>query len=93
RTQSCWKDFTESFENSDLLFLLDIYPAGEKPIEKITSKRLASEIVQTKCTYLDSKEAAKELLIKTLTTDDIFLTLGAGDVYKLGEDLYLRAKK
>ena len=93
RTESCWNDFLTSFQSADIVFLLDIYAAGESPLSGITSKKLSSEIKHKNCEYLESGELAKETLIKLLKNGDIFLTLGAGDVYKLGEELYLRAKK
>jgi UDP-N-acetylmuramate-alanine ligase len=43
--------------------------------------------------YIDSKIAARDSIHKTLKNGDIFLTLGAGDVYKLGEEIGLLAKK
>lgn len=93
RTQSCWADFTQCFQKADKLFLLDIYPAGESPIAGITAKKLCDEIVGPTAVYLSSKDTAKAELVKFLQTEDIFVTLGAGDVYKIGEELYLRAKK
>lgn len=93
RTQSCWDDFLKCFQLADRLYLLDIYPAGEKEITNINSKRLCQEMNHKACVYLSSKEKAKETLIKALESGDIFLTLGAGDVYKIGEELYLRAGK
>jgi UDP-N-acetylmuramate--alanine ligase len=93
RTQTCWKDFLKCFKNADSLYVLDVYPAGELPIEGIDSKRLAAEIKNENCEYVSTKIKAKEALVKTLKNGDIFLSLGAGDVYKLGEELYLRAKK
>ena len=91
RTQSCWEDFKKCFEPVDRLYMLDIYPAGESPIAGITSKKLVSEIKVSHCDYIPNREKAVEQIAKHLKSGDIFLTLGAGDVYKLGDELYLRA--
>jgi UDP-N-acetylmuramate--alanine ligase len=93
RTETCWKEFLAAFKEADALFLIDIYPAGETEIEGINSKRLSKEIKNKNCEYFESKDMAKEKLIKILKNGDIFVTLGAGDIYKLGEELYLRAQK
>jgi UDP-N-acetylmuramate--alanine ligase len=93
RTEFCWKDFLTCFEGSDELYLLDVYAAGESPIAGIHSKKLAEQIRHKSCTYLESKTVARDTLVGTLKNGDIFVTLGAGDVYKLGEELYLRGKK
>ncbi|MBM4360383.1 MAG: UDP-N-acetylmuramate--L-alanine ligase, partial [Deltaproteobacteria bacterium] len=44
RTEHLFEEFTSAFNQSDLLYVTDIYPAGEKPIEGITSKLLVEEI-------------------------------------------------
>jgi UDP-N-acetylmuramate--alanine ligase len=93
RTQACWKEFTTCFRSADQLFVLDVYPAGEAALPGITGKKLADEIENKSCVYIESKDKAKEEIVKNLKNGDIFLTLGAGDVYKLGEEIALRAKK
>ncbi len=93
RTEACWSDFTKCFGQADLVFLLDIYGAGEAPITGVNAKKLAAEITQPNAEYFDSRDQARAELVKVLKSDDIFLTLGAGDVYKIGEELALRAKR
>ncbi len=92
RTQSCWNDFLSCFSDADQLCLLDIYAAGEAPIAGVTSKKLLEQIRHPNRFYFESKEKARDDISKTLKSDDIFLTLGAGDVWRLGEEIYLRAK-
>ena len=95
RTQICWDEFCACFQNSDELFLLDIYPAGEKPIEGIHSERLAREIQHKKVHYLSARGPAEiNRMAESLKGTDIFLTLGAGDVWKIGDEvLDLLSKK
>jgi UDP-N-acetylmuramate--alanine ligase len=92
RTEACWKDFVNCFGDADRICLLDIYAAGEKPINGITSKKLTEEIRHSNRSYFESKDAAKDDISKNLKSGDIFLTLGAGDVWRVGEEIYLRAK-
>lgn len=93
RTKSCWHEFLTCFAKADQLFFLDIYAAGEGAIQGVSAKKLCDEIKLPSAVYLESNERAKQELVKVLKDGDIFLTLGAGDVYKLGEELYLRAKR
>ncbi len=90
RTQDCYDDFTRSFDEADLLFLADIYPAGEAPIEGISSEKLASDIRgqgHKSVEYIgDVKSAAAKIAVK-LQPGDLFLTLGAGNSYTIGEQL------
>jgi UDP-N-acetylmuramate--alanine ligase len=89
RTRDCLKDFFTAFEGSDVLGLLPIYPAGEKPIEGINSTLIYDGVRATgqeNVYYFDSMEEAGRWLNENLKADDILLTLGAGDVYRVGED-------
>lgn len=89
RTQLCWSQFLNCFENSDLLFITDIYAASEKPIPGISAEQLVKEVKHGNCKYISNKDT--DLVMKTLKKDlkpnDIFLTLGAGDGWKLGMKL------
>lgn len=90
RTQICWNDFHSCFQDADQLFLLDIYPAGEPPIEGVSSKALVSQIQHPACEYLNRQTGqGAELagVVPYLKPGDILLTLGAGDISKLGEQL------
>ncbi len=87
RTQICWDEFLECFENTDELYLLDIYPAGETALEGISSEKLQAEIKHTKCSIFKKDSATLEQVIKSISEGDVILTLGAGDVYKLNAEL------
>lgn len=86
RTQLCWDQFVNSFSKADVLALTDIYPASEKPIAGITSEKLAKEIKVKDCHYISNSEieSAAARIKSLLKPGDIFLTLGAGDGWKLG---------
>ncbi|MBL7178714.1 MAG: UDP-N-acetylmuramate--L-alanine ligase [Pseudomonadota bacterium] len=90
RTRALFDEFTRSFYQSDLLIVLPIYSAGEKEINGVDSRLLFEEIRahgHKDVVYMPGFEEAVSHLKQTLTTGDILLTQGAGDVYKLGETL------
>ena len=90
RTQALFDDFTRSFYQSDMLVVLPIYAASEKAIKGVDSQSLFEEIRahgHKDVVFMPSFKTAVSHLKQTLTGGDILLTLGAGDVYKLGETL------
>lgn len=90
RTQSCWTEFTKCFAEIDRLFLTDIYAAGETPIEDVTSERLSQEIKETPVQYLPKEANYRSMagkIIPQLKSGDVFITLGAGDGWKLGMEV------
>jgi UDP-N-acetylmuramate--alanine ligase len=85
RTQNLFNEFGKSFSDADFVNVLDIYPAGEKPIKGVSSDLILKSLEDNKCKakkFLDLKQFSK-----TLSSGDIVLTLGAGDVCKKGEEL------
>ncbi len=95
RTQALFDDFTRSFYQSDMLVVLPIYAASEKAIKGVDSQLLFEEIRahgHKDVVFMQSFKAAVSHLKQTLTAGDILLTLGAGDVYKLGETLLKELK-
>lgn len=87
RTADLMDIFAGSFGDADVLVLLDIYPAGEKPIDGITSDLLADKIRQNghRDVVKTDREGAVKHVLSEMKKGDILLTLGAGDVWKLGE--------
>ena len=88
RTQDCWADFSESFTGVDELFLLNIYPAGEAPIEGVTSELLLKEIPIEKKRVIPQNDEGISLIKKSIKKGDVVVMLGAGNVAKWGEALY-----
>ncbi len=102
RTYDLFSEFSTAFSDADILFLLDIYPAGEKPIDGVSSALLADAIrAKGKEVYYFSDRGSEkndisgfvEELLKTLREGDVVLTLGAGDVYKISDALAERLKE
>jgi UDP-N-acetylmuramate--alanine ligase len=85
-----YDDFTRSFYQSDVLLVLPIYAAGEKPIEGVTGRNLCEGVrahghKEVLCSQ--GKKDAIAYLKENLKPGDVLLTLGAGDVWKVGMDV------
>lgn len=87
RTQHCWHDFTTAFKEADEVLLTDIYPAGEAPIPGVNSEKLAQEMKHENAHYFLRDEKATQKVLGLLKEGDVFVTLGAGDGWKLGLDV------
>lgn len=91
RTYSLYEDFTESFYDTDILILADIYPAREKDTGIVSSDMLGHTLRQKNinCVNLHSFEDISNYLKKETKPGDLVLIMGAGDIYKSG-DLFLK---
>jgi UDP-N-acetylmuramate--alanine ligase len=94
RTQHLRDDFLTAFYQSDVLIVMDIYPAGEAPIPGVHSRDLADGIAahgHREVLYLGNDRAAIiDYLCESTRAGDLVLTLGAGDVGQLGGELLRR---
>ncbi len=90
RTRDLYKDFLSAFYDADSLIMTDIYTAGEKEIDGIDSKTLCDGIRDSghkDVTYIPAKQDVVEHLLKTLQSRDMVISMGAGDIWKVGDDL------
>lgn len=89
RTLLCWDQFLDCFKGIDRLFICDIYPAGEMPIANISGERLVREIhgMSEKASHLPNSMDKVTSITGELRAGDVFVTLGAGDIHKLGPSL------
>lgn len=87
RTINLYKEFTSAFDNVDELILADIYAAREKDTGEVSSAMLAKDISKrgVKCSYIENFDLIVQHLNHSLKDGDLFLTIGAGDVFKIGE--------
>jgi UDP-N-acetylmuramate--alanine ligase len=85
RTQKLFKEFGKSFADADVVKILDIYPAGEKPIKGVSSNLILKSLKKNKSNADHFSDLIT--LSSMLSEGDIVLTLGAGDVWKKGEEL------
>lgn len=89
RTLSFLDEFAEALSAADMVILADIYPAREPDIYNVSAKDIADRISREGCDvhYLGSFDACEKFLEKNLLNNDLLITMGAGDVYLVGEHL------
>ncbi len=90
RTHDLLNEFPNAFEQSDILFVTPIYAAGEESIEGVSGEILAERIraaghQAVHC--VEKQDALVSRLVAELRSGDTVLTLGAGDVWKVGVEL------
>jgi len=96
RTRDLLREFFTAFNQADVLFLLDIYPAGEDPIPGVKAENLYEGIKghgHKDITLIHDKRDVLNHLLLRLKPGDMVITLGAGDVWKIGEGLIQELKK
>lgn len=84
RTQVFASDFAAALEKADHTYLLEVYPASEKPIAGVTSALIANKSLSASITYEPSMPTVVELVARDARPGDVIITLGAGDVSALG---------
>ncbi len=89
RTLSFLDDFATALSKADMVLLADIYAAREPDIYGVSSKDIADRIEKlgTEVHYLGSFDACEKFLEKNLLNNDLLITMGAGNVYLVGEHL------
>ena len=94
RTFSLLDEFAKSFHNADYVIIADIYAARELDNGKIHSKDLVEQINQRKehAIYMSSFEEIAAYILQHAHPGDMVITMGAGDIYKVGE-IVLEANK
>lgn len=94
RTKLLLDDFSNAFKDSDKVIIADIYSAREKDTGEIHSSTLA-EMVRANgqdAIYLSVFEEIVEYLKENASSGDLVLTMGAGDIYRVGE-MFLKDKQ
>ncbi len=90
RTKLLFEEFCHCFSDCDELIITDIYPAGEKPLPGVSSAALAESIEKLtgqKVKYIPQLHRVEEYLEKLALSGDLIVTIGAGNVFKVGEEL------
>jgi len=89
RTRAFLKEFAASLSKADKVIVTDIYAAREKDPGDISSKDLYNELVKlgTETYYISSFEEIKNFILKSCINGDVLITMGAGDVVLIGEEL------
>jgi len=90
RTAALFEDFTTAFYDADEVVVLDVYAAGEEPLEGVDAESLAKAIAghgHRDVRYQATVEAAVAHLLMTVKPGDMVITLGAGNVWQVGAEL------
>ena len=90
RTRDFYKEFASAFADADIVYMTDIYPAREEPIEGITTQIIIDEAKKNNIKNMflvPTQDELYNILKSELKSNDILLTLGAGNIWKLGERL------
>jgi UDP-N-acetylmuramate--alanine ligase len=96
RTQALLDEFGKSFDFADYIVITDIYPASELPIPGITGRCVYDKIkeyAREKEAYFLPKEEIIPHLINSMRPGDLIITLGAGDIVKVCDELVERIKR
>jgi len=94
RTKFLMNEFSTAFEDADIVILSDIYAAREADTGEVNAAMMADRIAGTgkKVFYIKEFERIAEFLDKNAEPGDLIITMGAGDIYKVGE-MFLKARK
>ena len=90
RTQALLEEFGRSFHLSDILIVTDIYGAGEDPIPNVTGDLVVEAIRDyghQRVYYMPAVDQIAESLRTIVRSGDVVITLGAGNIWKVGEEL------
>ena len=89
RTLALFDQFANAFEDADKLILAEIYAAREKNIYKLSSKKLQEEIKkqhpEKEVYFMPEFDNMADFVINNASEGDLIITMGAGDIYKVGE--------
>lgn len=90
RTKLLLKEFGKAFIDADSLVLTDIYSAGEEKIDGISGETILEEVVSAtnqEVSYIPDREKLADFLIERVSPGDLVITMGAGDIFKTGNEL------
>jgi UDP-N-acetylmuramate--alanine ligase len=89
RTRDFYDEFGRSFFNADVLVITDVYPAREEPIQGVTGELItnaAKEFGHKQVHYIADKRKVPAFLMEQQHPGDMIITMGAGDIWKFGEE-------
>jgi UDP-N-acetylmuramate--alanine ligase len=90
RTRDLMEEFATAFYQADVLFLTEVYSAGERPIEGVSSAELFEKLKaygHKEVVYIPKKDEIVNQILTILRPGDLVITLGAGDIWKVGKEL------
>jgi UDP-N-acetylmuramate--alanine ligase len=86
RTQHLFEEFTRAFNDADVVFVTDIYAAGERPIEGISASSLVKAMRdhgQRSASYVSDFDELARQLARIAEPGDVLISLGAGDINRI----------
>jgi UDP-N-acetylmuramate--alanine ligase len=95
RTRDFYDEFGRSFFNADVLVVTDVYPAREEPIQGVSGELIANAAKvfgHKQVHYVPDKTSVPSFLMGIRQEGDIVITMGAGDIWKFGEQFITALK-
>jgi UDP-N-acetylmuramate--alanine ligase len=96
RTRDFYDEFGRAFFNADVLVLTDVYPAREEPIQGVSGELIANaarEFGHKQVRYIPEKKSVPGYLMSIVQPGDMVITMGAGDIWKFGEEFVGKLKE
>ncbi|MGE0822488.1 MAG: UDP-N-acetylmuramate--L-alanine ligase [Candidatus Binatia bacterium] len=96
RTRDLFDDFLSAFDDADIVFLTEVYAAGEESIDGVSGEALYRALKKrghADVRFVPHKEELAATLLETVQERDVVLTLGAGDIYRVGVTLLARLRE
>ncbi|MGH7906726.1 MAG: UDP-N-acetylmuramate--L-alanine ligase [Candidatus Binataceae bacterium] len=90
RLRDLFNDFLSAFDDAEIVYLLDVYPAGEEPIVDVSARRLYEALRargHVDVRFLGDDPAPELRVAADSRPGDLLITLGAGDVYRVGDEI------
>jgi len=92
RTAYLLKDFIDCFAGADRLFVLETFASRETPEAGLSAQDLAGAVKTPPCAYVATAEDAADRLLAELRSGDVLVTMGAGDVDRVGRAVLERLR-
>ena len=95
RTRDFYEEFGKAFLLADVLVVTDVYPSREEPIQGITGELIAHSARQfghKEVHYVQDKKQLPAYLLNVVKANDIVITMGAGDINKIGQEFFNQLK-
>jgi len=93
RTKFLCREFGTAFQEADLLLINEIYPAGEKPIPGVNAGLIVEQVLEQTnqpTEYIPDRNVIVQRLLEISQPGDLIITLGAGNIWTVGQELYRR---
>jgi len=90
RLRDLFDEFLSAFDDADVLYLFEVYPAGEEPIADVSSRRLYEALRargHLEVHYLGADDNPAARIALGSRQGDVVATLGAGDIYRVGGEI------